>query len=142
MGDQALESPSHSADALNLIFTVWDTAYNQNDIYQATRLSVADAWENVVKLGPAINSDYVDGSPSLSSYGLMLFFASNRPSGFGGIDLYVSVRPTLDASWGNAVNIGHQVNTQFEERTPEISANGTLLYFSSNRPGGFGLDDL
>ena len=143
VGNQALESPSLSSNGLTLFFTVWDPAYATNDIYQATRNSVGDPWGNVVMLSSAINvPGYNDAMPSISSDGLMLYFNSNRPGGFGDFDLYVSTRESLDAPWANAVNLGPQVNTAYDDKGPSISADGSLLYFHSNRPGGFGADDV
>ena len=63
-------------------------------------------------LGSALNTPgYKDAMPSISSDGLMLFFNSNRPGGFGSFDLFVSTRASLSDPWGNAVNLGSQVNT-------------------------------
>jgi len=140
---QLCEGPSLSADRLTLFFSAWDTSRIQNDIYQAKRLTTSDSWGNVIKLGTEINTpDYNDAQPSISSDGLMLFFNSNRPGGFGGLDLYVSIRSSVNASWGNAVNLGPQVNTLHVDQSPFISVDGTTLYFHSSRPGGFGGEDL
>ncbi len=140
---QREESPSISADGLTLYFTAWDTTNVQNDIYQATRSSVSDTWENVVMLSSAINvPGHNDAMPSISNDGLMLFFNSTRPGGFGGHDLYVSTRASSIAPWGNAVNLGPQVNTTDDDKGPEISADGNMLYFHSKRVGGAGLEDL
>src|SRR4029079_412996 len=98
---------------------------------------------NVIMLGSDINvPGYNDAQSSISSDGLKLFFNSNRPGGFGNFDLYVATRPTLEAPWGPAVNLGSQVNTAFDDKGPEISPDGGVLYFHSNRPGGFSVDDL
>jgi hypothetical protein len=131
VGNQALESPSLSSDGLTLFFTVWDAAHATNDIYQATRNDVGDPWGNVVMLASDINvPGYNDAQPSISSDGLMLFFNSNRPGGFGGFDLYVASRPSLEAPWEPAVNLGSQVNTADDDKGPGISADGSLLYFA------------
>src|SRR5262249_45711483 len=133
---QRTQSPSLSADGLTLFFTAYDTGNVQNDIYQATRPTVNDPWGNVIMLGSDINvPGYYDAQPSISSDGLKLFFNSNRPGGFGYFDLYVATRPTLVAPWGPAVNLGSQVNTAYDDKGPEISPDGSLLYFYSNRPG-------
>jgi hypothetical protein len=143
VGDQALESPSLSADGLTLFFTVWDAVHTTNDIYQATRNSVGDPWGNVVMLSSAINvPGYNDAMPSISSDGLTLFFNSNRPGGFGAFDLYVATRSSLQAPWEPAINLGSQVNTAFDDKGPSISGDDSSLYFHSNRPGGAGQDDL
>src|SRR4029079_14201275 len=78
----------------------------------------------------------------LSVDGLKLFLNSDRPGGFGYFDLYVATRPSLQAPWEPAVSWGPQVNTAYDDKGPDISPDGGLLYCHSNRPGGFGLEDL
>ena len=129
---QELESPSLSTDGKTLYFTAWDTSHIQNDIYQATRDPTSDPWGNVMKLDSEINTPgYNDAQPSLSSDGLMLFFNSPRPGGFGGHDLYVSTRSSVNATWGNAVSLGPQLNTQYDEKGPFVSVDGSQLYDAS-----------
>lgn len=66
-------------------------------------------------------------------------FASNRPGGFGGYDLYLSLASR--GVWGPAINLGQEVNTSADEISPFFTNDGRELYFSSNRPednmGGF-----
>jgi len=72
----------------------------------------------------------------------MLFFASRRPGGLGGVDLYVTTRATTDDPWSDPVNLGPTINSSYNEAYPSISADGRALFFTSNRPGGFGDRDL
>jgi len=98
-----------------------------------------------VNLGPGINSPQSEGSPRISADGLELYFNSNRPGGYGGADLWLATRPSPDAEWGEAVNLGPVVNSPANEIAPTISADGLELYFSdfmANRPGGIGKSDL
>jgi Tol biopolymer transport system component len=95
-----------------------------------------------VNLGPNINSSSVEVDPSISADGLELFFESRRPSGHGPADIYVSRRASKDDPWGPCMNIGAPVNTEYWDQCPSISADGLSLYFSSDRPGGYGIDDL
>ena len=135
--------PSLSADGLTLFFTAWDTSHIQNDIYQVTRLSASVPWGNVVMLSPAINvAGYNDAQPSISSDGLLLFFNSNRPGGFGAFDLYYATRPPQQSPWEPAINLGSKVNNASDDKQPNISPDGSLLYFHSSRPGGAGAEDL
>ena len=62
------------------------------DLWTATRETVFDAWSGLENLGPSINSATVDQRPYLASDRQTLFFASDRPGGFGGLDLYVTTR--------------------------------------------------
>ena len=93
-------------------------------------------------LGEAVNSAYWEASPSTSADGLALFFDSDRPGGSGDRDLYFTTRATKDDDWGRPVNLGQSVNTPSYDGQPEISADGLSLYFSSDRLGGFGNQDL
>jgi hypothetical protein len=67
---------------------------------------------------------------------------SNRLGGFGEFDLWVATRETTRDAWSRPVNLGATVNSGAEERGPALSLDGTTLYFSSNRPGGYGMQDL
>jgi hypothetical protein len=72
-----------------------------------------------------------DAQPALSPDGRELYFASDRPGGLGGVDLYVS-RRNASGRWGRAVNLGPAVNTPCDELTPFVSSDGRWLYFSSS----------
>lgn len=69
----------------------------------------------------------------------MVIFASQRPGGYGGLDLYKTL--WVRGRWSAPVNMGPDINTAHDETTPFLSRNGQVLYFSSNRPdqsmGGF-----
>jgi len=70
-----------------------------------------------------------------------LFFSSDREGGFGGMDIYYSLKlPT--GEWSVPLNLGDKVNTIYDEDYPVISADGSKLYFSSNRPQSMGGYDI
>ncbi len=77
--------------------------------------------------------------PSVSADGQYLFFSSDMPGGFGGMDLYVCKRE--GNTWSNFKNLGGQVNTPGNEIFPYASEDGTL-YFSSDGQIGFGGLDI
>lgn len=84
---------------------------------------------------------------SISADGRMLFFSSalfgpDRPGGYGDFDIWVATRATVSDPWAAPVNLGPMVNSSDLEVSPNISADGSTLYFSSNRPGGSGNRDL
>jgi hypothetical protein len=78
----------------------------------------------------------------VSSDGLELYFDSGRAGGLGASDIYVSTRATTQDLWGDAVNLGPQVNSPFYDQVPRLSPDGLLLLFQGNRPGGFSAGDL
>ena len=93
-------------------------------------------------LVPELSSPSRDAHPTITCDGLEIFLASNREGSYGGIDLWVSTRSTTSDTWSTPVNLGPTINTIDDERAPYLSADGRKLYFTSNRPGGFGLDDF
>jgi hypothetical protein len=101
-------------------------------------------WSTPINLGPNVNSTAMDRGPAISKDGLSLYFASNRLDGnrFGGEDIYVSQRETRDDEWGPAINLGPTINTAANEMVPAFSRDGHLLFFASNRLGGFGGVDI
>lgn len=89
-----------------------------------------------------LNSAGDDKCPNI--YKRIMLFASNRPGGFGGFDLYYSV--FKNGNWSTPVNMGPAINTASDEYRPVVAGheNFTNLFmvFSSNRPGGEGNFDL
>jgi hypothetical protein len=137
-------TPSISADGLTLFFTS-NRAGGEGgrDLWATTRETIHDEWRPPVNLGPAVNSPHIEITMSISHDGLLLFFGSNRPGGSGGHDLWVTRRPTTSGSWGTPVNLGPTVNSSREyDQTPSISADGSTLYFYSDRTGGLGGGDI
>jgi hypothetical protein len=99
-------------------------------------------WSVPVNLGPIVNSSVNDLGPALSKDGLSVYFQSGRPGGFGGFDLWVSQRAHGDDPWGAPVNLGSNINTSATEGAPSFSRDGHLMFFNSNRAGGFGDTDI
>jgi hypothetical protein len=77
--------------------------------------------------------------PALSANDSVLFFASDCPGGYGGLDLWISYRTAT--GWSQPKNAGAAINTSYDETFPFCALNGNL-YFSSNRPGGAGGLDI
>lgn len=61
----------------------------------------------------------------------ILLFASRRPGGFGGLDLYISKKKGEE--WAKPENLGKEINSAYDENTPFLAKDGRTLYFSSNR---------
>lgn len=89
-----------------------------------------------------INTSYNEGSACLSKDGKFLFFARcNAPDSQGGCDIYVA-ELVADKDWGNAQNLGSNINSNSWDSHPSLSHSGDTLFFTSDRLGGFGLADI
>ncbi len=97
-------------------------------------------WSKPVKLNKNINTIEWEGSCSISSDGRFLFFASERPGGLGGRDLYISEK--VNGDWGPAKNLGPKINTQYNEDAPFIHPDGITLFFSSEGHKSIGGYDI
>jgi len=69
-----------------------------------------------------------------------LLFTSKRSGGYGGYDLYVSVK--RDGEWSVPTNLGPEINSQYDDVSPFLSKSGTKLYFSTDRIESFGGFDI
>jgi outer membrane protein OmpA-like peptidoglycan-associated protein/Tol biopolymer transport system component len=110
----------------------------RTDLYSAER--IGGEWRNVTNLGPVINSPDWDSQPTLSADGRTLYFASDRPGGAGGTDIYVTRRTTT--GWTTPVNLGAPINTPEDDMAPTIAPDGKILFFSSKGHGGLGGFDI
>jgi WD40 repeat protein len=110
------------------------------DIYQSTR-NADGSFQPAVK-NKELSSPYDDRRVTIRKDGLMLIFTSDRPGSIGGLDLWVSTRSNTHDPWSEPVNLGPTINTEADERGAALAEDGVTLYFSSNRPGGFGGDDI
>ena len=96
-----------------------------------------EEWGNIIPFDHN-DPEYNLGHPSVSPDGRKLYFASDRPGGQGGIDIWVC--QNLGNQWGAPENMGPRVNTPGDEMHPYSAANGTLYFASNGHPGLGGLD--
>ena len=139
--------PSITVDGKTLIFTrlvgtkaLTDQGHSlaQEDFY--TSQLVNNVWQPCEPL-TSINTIYNEGAQTISTDGKLLFFtACTRNDGRGSCDIYFS--RNKDGVWSVPQNAGEPVNSPAWESQPSISANGEILYFVSNRPGGKGGMDI
>jgi len=125
-----------SADG-NQLFLSRDDNYN-SDIYSGTYNG--STWSKTTRLNKNINTKYWESHGFLSDDGEQLIFASDRPGGFGGLDLYISRK--VNGDWGPAVNLGPEINTPFNEDRPFLINKSRTLFFSSQGHENIGGYDL
>lgn len=106
------------------------------DIYRCTWNE--GKWGQPINLGASINSFGDEMFPSVN--GNHLYFASNGLPGFGGLDIFKST--LTDGKWSKAENMGQPINSSFDDFAMVLDARGKKGFFSSNRPGGKGSDDI
>ncbi|HEX8517122.1 MAG TPA: OmpA family protein [Bacteroidia bacterium] len=109
------------------------------DIYYSDYVN--GEWSEPEKV-PGINDPvYWDSQPTLASDGVTLYFASDRPGGMGGTDIYKTVKDKVTGTWSKPQNLGRMINTPYAERTPFMHSDFETMYFASDgHPGVGGLD--
>ncbi len=130
-----------SQDGQLLIFTGcnYPEGMGSCDLYFSVKTN--NGWSEPQNLGPMVNTDFWESSPSLSPDKRDLYFASSMAGGFGGRDIWVTHRlPT--GKWSRPENLGEAVNTSSDESCPFMHADNETLYFNSNGHAGYGMTDL
>lgn len=130
-----------SQDGQLLVFTGCNYPEGEGscDLYFSIKTNTG--WSEPQNLGPVVNTDFWESSPSLSPDKRDLYFASSRAGGFGGRDIWVTHRMP-NGKWSRPQNLGESVNTSGDESCPFIHADNETLYFNSNGHTGYGMTDL
>lgn len=116
------------SDKGNLFFSTGPNP-SSNIVYSEFR---DGTYQKAVSLGDSVNSESRDYDPLIAPDESFVIFSSNRPGGFGSVDLYISFRKE-DGSWTKAKNMGEAINTSTIEFAPKLSSDGKYLFF--NRGG-------
>ncbi len=104
---------------------------------------VEGKWTEGVRLNDNINvPGFETKQPSLTFSGDTIFFVSLRPDGYGNNDIWYSIKSGAGENWGEAKNMGPNVNTPFLDMAPQYYENGKILFFVSNGHKGFGGLDI
>lgn len=125
--------PSLSADGKTMYFVSnMPGGHGGTDIYKCDKTE--SGWAKPMNVGPEINTPGNEMFPFILGVD-SLYFASNGHAGLGGLDNYLF----LD---GEIQNLGYPVNSSYDDMSMVVYEGGEIGYFSSNRPGGKGDDDI
>ncbi|WP_339876303.1 OmpA family protein [uncultured Algoriphagus sp.] len=134
--------PVLTADGEQILFTKRDGTGNNDkeDIFMAF-VSPDGNWSKPQSIAQAINSPYNEGTCSVTADGNILIYTScDAPDSEGSCDLYIAYK--VNGVWQRPKNMGKNVNSRSWDSQPSLSADGRILFFSSNRKGGFGGNDI
>ena len=143
-------SPSLSADKTTLYFTAVASKLKQNGVSQSTKITSASNFR--VYKASLVNDEFAQLEelpfntkeanflhPFMSADGKTIFFASDMPGGYGGLDIYRCIK-LPDGNWSTPMNLGDRVNSVEHDAYPFIQNN--TLYFASKGHNGFGGYDV
>lgn len=134
----SVQHPTFSSDGKMLVYS--GNAPGSLGSYDLWQVIWQDStWSSPVNLGPGVNSFDNEAFPTIYKDSI-LFFASNGRGGMGQYDIFASIYK--DGMWQNAINLGRRVNSPEDDFGLIIDEASTAGYFSSNRTGGQGKDDI
>lgn len=133
--------PVLTADSKQILFTKRDGTERSDHEDIFTSYWKGEEWTGPEPLGKNINTVYNEGTCTISADGSILIFTScDAPDSFGSCDLYIAYK--TDGEWQKPINMGEKVNSRYWDSQPSLSADGSILFFSSNRRGGYGGNDI
>ncbi len=132
--------PTLTKDELTIIFTSEQKkGFGGKDLYIATRASKGEKFGAIENLGAVINTPGDEMFPYLRNDSI-LYFSSTGHVGFGGLDIFKSVK--VDGKWSEPENMRSPMNTNWDDFGITFHKEDEQGYFSSNRRGGRGSDDI
>ncbi len=133
--------PAVTIDGKSLFFTRRNGASQKDDEDLVVSRFENGEWTNAKSISKNINSPFNEGACTISADGRTIIFTScEEKNSFGSCDLFIATKK--GDNWSNPTNLGAMVNSPYWDSQPSLSADGRGLFFSSNRPGGYGQRDL
>lgn len=123
----------------NTLF-IYKDGVGSGDIFSSTR-QPNGTWTKPVALPGVINSSFYESSITITADESTIYFASERPGGLGGLDIY-SCKKDKKGAWTIVKNVGPAINTEYDDDAPYIEPDGKTLYFSSRGRKGMGGFDM
>lgn len=130
-----------SPDGKYLLYTMCDADFGMGscDLYWAKR--IGDRWSRPRNFGAPVNTNAWESQPTMAADGMTIYFASSRPGGYGGMDIWKTTM-TAEGEFSIPENLGSAINTPGDDAAPFIHSDGRTLYFASNGRVGMGGYDL
>ena len=125
---------SITIDNRTLYFTICanlPSGYNNCDLFYTYKKG--EEWSEIMTFNKKINGvKSWESQPSVSTDGNTIMFASDRKGGFGGADLYI-IRKNEKGDWSEPKNVGKNINTKDNEKSPFLHTDNQTLFFASNQ---------
>ncbi len=138
--EYSVAHPYITADGQTMYFASdMPSGFGGADLYRIKKDSTGN-WGNAENLGDKINTEGNEMFPFFQENAQFLFFASNGHMGLGGLDIFLT--EASDDEFGKVLNIGSPLNTHFDDFALITDDKMSKGYFSSNRVGGKGDDDI
>ncbi len=114
-------------------------ATDPGNLFQVSK--AGDTWSKTSILAPTINSERLETTSSLTPDGKIIYFASDRQGGKGGLDIW-KIEMKKDGKWSNPINLGPEINTKDDEDAPFIHPDQKTLFFTSDGHATMGGRDI
>ena len=112
---------------------------DEGSLYQINK--TGNSWSKPSILASTINSKYLESTASITPDGKTIYFASNRPGGKGGMDIW-RIDMKADKTWTQPINLGPEINTKDNEDAPFIHPDQKTLFFTSDGHSTMGGRDI
>lgn len=112
---------------------------DEGSLFQISK--TGDTWSKPTLITPTLNSKFLESTASITPDGKVIYFASNRPGGKGGMDIW-KTEMKADGSWTAPVDLGPEVNTKDNEDAPFIHPDQKTLFFTSDGHNTMGGSDI
>jgi len=122
-----------------IMFVYMDNEYAMSDVFYSEKKG--RSYKRPEAMGMYVNAKSFEGAATISQNKKILFFSSNREGGKGGMDLYMAFQlPT--GEWGDPINLGDVINTEYDEDFPYLAPDGKTFYFASTGHSSMGGYDI
>ncbi len=129
---------SLSPDGRTLYFVYAATSAGNRDIFVCNR-TASGVWSKPRKL-ETVNTEYDEDSPFIHPDGKTLYFSSKGHSTMGGYDIFKCTKTST--GWSTPENLGYPINTAGDEIYFVLAADGKVGFYSSDKEGGLGKQDI